>query len=256
MHSIYPLLVLLWSLSCTFADPAPPVFTPPPKPSGLISPGSGPGLRSLSYTFADPAQPGFTPPPKPAGLNSPGSGSGLKPLRQAKDIYTVAVKGDKYLVYTPYFEGNTVPVTVLIFPTDKPDQIIIPLAFNGGEKPHTDRSPRLHLSDIIQAVASKHARKSLSSIDWVIIKTVVNKKTEAVLISYYEDWKKHQANPKAQLPKRITVDQSDKFWPTFKNTPFFKAVDYTFKPSKKAVVSMDVGPKSGADLWLRLGPLK
>ncbi|KAK2043077.1 hypothetical protein LZ31DRAFT_622198 [Colletotrichum somersetense] len=216
MHSVYPLLVLLWSISCAFAAPG-----------------------------------RFVPPPKPPGLDAPDR----QPLRNAKDIYTVAVKGDKYLVYTPYFENNKEPITTLIIPNDggKQDQIIIPAAYNSEETAHTDRSPRLHLSDVIQAVTTRHAKKTLASINWVVIRTIVNPQTKDVINDYYVDWKKRQANPRAEFPERVTIGQSDPFWNKFATTPFFKAVNYVFMPGR-TITSMVIDSKyGGSNLVFKIG---
>ncbi|KAK2023244.1 hypothetical protein LX32DRAFT_644782 [Colletotrichum zoysiae] len=205
MHSIYPLL-LLWSLSCTFAAPV----------------------------------------TRPKGLRNP------------QDIYTVLIQGDKYLIFSPYYAQKAHPITTLIFPTDngKNDQIIVPEAWNALESRHKDGSPRLYLSDIIQAVATRHANKPLTLINRVVIESISNERTLETINDYFRDWKKLHDNPKTK-PERLTVKPSDSFWPAFKNTPFFKAANFTFKTSKKTVVSIDIVSDPGKlrpDLWFRMGP--
>ncbi|KAK2024228.1 hypothetical protein LX32DRAFT_506985, partial [Colletotrichum zoysiae] len=65
---------------------------------------------------------------------------------------------------------------------------------------------------------------------------LVNKETVSVLDKYQENWEK--LHPGADRPEKLTIDPSDSAWSSFKTTPFFKAVNYTFKPTKKTVVSM------------------
>ncbi|KAK2053362.1 hypothetical protein LY76DRAFT_668002 [Colletotrichum caudatum] len=174
-------------------------------------------------------------------------------LRNANDIYTVVVKGDKYYVYTPYYRQKIRPVTILIIPNFR-DQIIINTAYNANEKPHDDRSPRLHLSDIIQLVATEHANKPLTSINWVVAKTVVHKETNKLINDYYDGWKK--AHPGASIPERLTINPSDPYWSSFKSTSFFKTANFAFEANKKTVVSLDLVLRQGIlkDLWLRMGP--
>ncbi|KAK1987831.1 hypothetical protein LZ30DRAFT_701052 [Colletotrichum cereale] len=190
MHSIYPLL-LLWSLSCTFAAPV----------------------------------------------------TEQEGLRNTKDIYTVLVEENRYLVFSPYYsKQKTHPVTTLMFPTDSDnnDQIIIAVAWNALESPHNDRSPRPHLSDIVQAVASRHANKPLALINWVVVKKVGNNPTLVTINDYWHDWRKLQADPKTKKPERLTIKPSDSYWPAFKHTPFFKTINFTFRANKKTVVSMAI----------------
>ncbi|KAK2028434.1 hypothetical protein LX32DRAFT_402077 [Colletotrichum zoysiae] len=215
MYSIYPLLLLVWSLShTTFAAPVP------------VNPSS----------------------PKISRANS----QGRQPLRYAGDIYTVAVRGDQYDVYTPYYVDDMAPMVTIVFPSTG-GQMIIPQAYTAREEAHRDRSPRLHLSDIIQAVASRHAHKSLRSINWVIIKNVVNDDSINVINAYYQHWRRLQNNPGASIPEKLTINPSDPFWSSFQNTPFFKAVNFAFRTERKSVVSMDLVNKWGRNLWFRMG---
>ncbi|KAK2005169.1 hypothetical protein LX36DRAFT_649141 [Colletotrichum falcatum] len=214
MQSMYPLLLLLWSLSCTFAAPL------NPKEKGL---------------------------------------------RNDRDTYTVVhVRddiGDVYSVYSPYYHRKTQAVTTLIFPTGsgKNDQIIIYEAFNAKEQPRKDYTPRLHLSDVVQALASsRHANRPLASINWLVAEGVTNIATVDVIKDYYSDWQKRQADPTAKLPERLTIKPSDSFWPSFKTTPFFKTANFTFKSSRKTVSSIDMvlNKKTlGKDVWFRMAQI-
>ncbi|KAK1999119.1 hypothetical protein LX36DRAFT_743619 [Colletotrichum falcatum] len=224
MLSIYPLLVLLWSLSSAFAAPVRFGQEPTPRTPNL--------------------------PRAPPSLAIP---PGRAPLRSSKDIYNVVVRGDKYLVYTPYYERNNGAIVTMLFPSDKRDQVIVTDAYTAGEKPHADGSARLHLSDMIEAVASRHAGRSLSSIDTLVIRTIVNPETKEVINDYYVDWKKGQADPRAEFPTTVSVKPSNKFWAAFARTPFFKAANYAFRSSRKSVRSVDIVSKYGTDLWFRMG---
>ncbi|KAK2000896.1 hypothetical protein LX36DRAFT_390001 [Colletotrichum falcatum] len=205
MHSMYPLLLLLWSLlsSCAAADPLP---------------------------------------------------SREKGLRRSNDIYTVVAYGDKYAVYSPDYASKLRPITILEFPTypGETDQVIVHVAYNAREEPHRDGSPTLHLSDVIQAVASRHARKSLSSINWLMAKTIINEATLGVIQSYSDDWRRR--NPGAQYPERLTIRPSDPFWQSFQNTPFFKAATYAFSGSRKSVgyIELDLHRGIASDLWFHM----
>ncbi|KAK1995128.1 hypothetical protein LX36DRAFT_702488 [Colletotrichum falcatum] len=65
---------------------------------------------------------------------------------------------------------------------------------------------------------------------------------------YYSAWQK--ANPGANIPKRLTVKPSDSSWPSFTNTPFFKAANFAFQPNRKTVVSLDLVSLGGLkDVW-------
>ncbi|KAK2026741.1 hypothetical protein LX32DRAFT_729904 [Colletotrichum zoysiae] len=154
--------------------------------------------------------------------------------------------GDKYDVYSPYYDNDKEPVTSLIFPSDRRDQVIITDAYNGQERAHTDR---MYLSDITEAVATKHAGRPLSSINTIVARTVVNPQTREVINDYYSDWKRDQSNPRAQFPEKVTVDQSDRHWSAFGNTPFFKSANHVFQDSGSSVGSVDLVSKYGDDLW-------
>ncbi|WDK21240.1 hypothetical protein CGRA01v4_12529 [Colletotrichum graminicola] len=191
-----------------------------------------------------------------------------KGLRYDKDIYTVERAGDTYYVYTPYYTQNfrRAIVTKLIFPSNKPDLITVASAWNGREKPHADGSPRLHLSDVIQAVASsRHANRPLKSLNRMNGLNVVNKETLVIINDYFHDWQK--LNPGAKFPQNLTITPSSSFWPSFKSTPFFKAVKWTFNETDKTVGSINITPKgagrgpatgwfSGADMWCQMERLK
>ncbi|KAK2000210.1 hypothetical protein LX36DRAFT_709504 [Colletotrichum falcatum] len=56
---------------------------------------------------------------------------------------------------------------------------------------------------------------------------------------YFENWRKHQVNPGAQRPVKVTINPTDSFWPVFQKTPFFKSANYAFKAAKKTVVMRD-----------------
>ncbi|KAK1970951.1 hypothetical protein LY78DRAFT_666473 [Colletotrichum sublineola] len=242
MRSVYPLLVVLGSLSCTFASPVPPQ-APDPVPA--------------------PATSASAAPPNPTGPVA--DHLDKKPLRDDKDTYTVAVKGDKYLVFSPYYRDGKAPVTELLFPSDKKDEIVVTKALNVKEKKHTDGSKRLPLSDIMEAVASdKHAKRPLSTINTVVVRNIRGKRTEKAIHKSYEDWKKQQSDSKkAKMPEKLAVQSSDPAWKEFKNTPFFKTVNKAFEHSKKAVVSVEIfakegkkGHKHGRDLAFKMGPAK
>ncbi|KAK2007144.1 hypothetical protein LZ32DRAFT_651335 [Colletotrichum eremochloae] len=203
MQSIYPLLLLLWSLSCTFVSAAPARFTPPSPPPGL-----------------DPR----------------------KPLRYAGDTYTVETRDDKYIVYTPYYGRNNNPVTTIIFPNGKNNQMIIPIAYNGMEQYHRDQ---LHLSDMIQAVAN-YAHKSLTSIEWVLIRNLANRETVNVIDSYYG------AHPEARY-NDVTIKPSDSYWRSFQSTPFFKAANRAFSGKGKTVAALTSPVVHGGRLRLEQG---
>ncbi|KAK2018585.1 hypothetical protein LZ32DRAFT_613611 [Colletotrichum eremochloae] len=154
-------------------------------------------------------------------------------LRYNGDIYTVAQDGDYYYVYTPYYGRRYhEAVTKLIFPHDDPGMITVLAAYNGKESPHPNGSPRLHLSDVIQAVASdRNAKRPLTSVNKMSGTTVVNKETLAVVNKYYQDW--HKLNPGATFPETVTFTPSDSVWSSLQTTPFFKAVMWTFKGTGK-----------------------
>ncbi|KAK1966928.1 hypothetical protein LY78DRAFT_27934 [Colletotrichum sublineola] len=167
-----------------------------------------------------------------------------KGLRYNNDIYTVKRDGDSYDVYTPYYERKKSPVTELMFPSasDRRDEIILRSAWNGEEKAHTDRSARLHLSDIIQAVASnRNANRPLESVKRIIGLTVVNDQALLIVNDYYQAWK--QLHPGAKFPDKLTIYSSDPHWPSFERTAFYKAVWWTFKGTGKKVESIDIFPR-------------
>ncbi|KAK1994836.1 hypothetical protein LX36DRAFT_190719 [Colletotrichum falcatum] len=170
-------------------------------------------------------------------------------LRNANDVYTVEASGSQYLVYSRYYYDGDYPVTTMAF---KGDQIIIPLTWNANEDPHTDGSARLHLSDIIRLVANNHARKPLSSIEWLVIKNVSNDQTISVVRNYQNDYER-RARPGATVPSKLTVKPSDPFWSTFRGTPFFKAANFAFQPNGKSVISIDIVSNWGTNLWFRMG---
>ncbi|KAK2049290.1 hypothetical protein LZ31DRAFT_538480 [Colletotrichum somersetense] len=200
---------------------------------------------------------------KPIGSSLPPGRTSLPPgrshLRDANDIYNVEVKGDDYHVYTPYYWLNEEGIVRMIFPDDpgQDDRIIIYYAFNDYEKPHKDGSARLHLSEMIEAVAENHARRPLTSINIVIIETVVELRTAAVINEQYTEWKAQQFERDPKAPE-FAVDPSNKFWARFATTPFFKAVNHAFESSRKAVVKLDVkkGDRGSTNLWFYMGPLR
>ncbi|KAK2003774.1 hypothetical protein LX36DRAFT_650798 [Colletotrichum falcatum] len=150
-----------------------------------------------------------------------------KGLRDDKDTYTVGRNGDTYDVYTPYYAEGNVPVTTLVFPSDERGQIIVTAAWNNREGRHADSKPRLFLSDVIRAVASsRHANRPLETVDWVVARTVLDKQVLAIVKDYYRDWKKlHRF---AGFPDKLTVKQTDSYWPAFKHTSFYKTVTWTW----------------------------
>ncbi|KAK1996890.1 hypothetical protein LX36DRAFT_722211 [Colletotrichum falcatum] len=192
MHSIYPFLFLLWSLS--------------------------------SRTFAA---------AQATGLRSDG------------DIYTVERHGDTFYVYTPYYQKrNHMAITKVYFPRDDPSMINVIAAYNGREEAHADRSPRLHLSDVIQALASsRHANRPLATIRQMRGNNVVNKETLDIANKYYRDWEK--SHPGARFPAQVTFTPSDPFWPSLQQSPFYKAVTWTFKGTGKTVQSISMSPTKG-----------
>ncbi|KAK2028438.1 hypothetical protein LX32DRAFT_402089 [Colletotrichum zoysiae] len=208
MHSTYPLFVLLWSLlSCTFA-------------------------ASIGHDL----QPRGSEGPARAGPRGPGKG-----LRSDTDIYTVDREGDIYYVYSPYYTSNLriVTLTKLIFPSNERDTIIVDVAWNGKEKPHADK---LHLSDVIQAVASsRHANRPLATVNWVRGEYVVNKGTLEIVNDYFADWRK--LHPKAPYPEQLVITPTSSFWPAVKTTPFYKVIRWTFNETEKAVDSVYITAK-------------
>ncbi|KAK2030596.1 hypothetical protein LX32DRAFT_681681 [Colletotrichum zoysiae] len=189
--------------------------------------------------------------PAPVLAPAPGRQTGL---RNANDIYTVEVRGDKYLVYSPYFKRKEEAVTELVIPTEagQDDQIIVLEAYNAEERARADGSPRLHLSEVVENVARNHARKPLSSINWLVIDGVINRPTVEVVKRYKSDWQ--TLHPGDKFPARVTVTSSDPSWPAFGATPFFKTANYLFKDDRKAVRSIDIAQKwNGNNLWFRMG---
>ncbi|KAK2064769.1 hypothetical protein LY76DRAFT_587102 [Colletotrichum caudatum] len=290
MRSVYPLLVLVWSLSFALAVP----FRSPwrkPRPSVPYE-GSVPGiLQYLLYPFAPttpynpnplylpttsatpfkPSKPNSPKPTGPLGENSRRDtkdihGTAVKrappppgrtPLRNAGDIYSVAVEGYDYQVFTPYYKLGKVPVGRYQFPTEagKSDQIIITHAYNGKELPHNDGSPRLYLSEMIQDVAKYHAHKPLSSINKVVVESVINDRTLAAVRQCYAEWRAAQTNKNVRHhPTKVTVNPSNRAWADFKYTPFVTAANFAFKDSGKTVESVDVISDPDIDLVLHMGP--
>ncbi|KAK2045197.1 hypothetical protein LZ31DRAFT_259835 [Colletotrichum somersetense] len=161
-----------------------------------------------------------------------------KGLRYNNDIYTVRRDGNSWDVYTPYYEKNKSPVTVLSFPTAK--ELVVETAWNGEEKAHADGSARLHLSDVIQAVASsRNANVPLRSVDRITGRTVVNDEALLLLYQYYQS----QRQPGAKFPEKLTIYPSDPHWPSFQKTKFYKLVSWTFKGTGKTIGSVDIVPR-------------
>ncbi|WQF89438.1 hypothetical protein CDEST_14452 [Colletotrichum destructivum] len=170
-----------------------------------------------------------------------------KGLRHDNDIYTVEKDGDVYSVYTPYYTPplQRTPVTKLIFPEKDHDLITVVAAFNGRETRHADGSPRLHLSEVIQAVASsRHANRPLTSINWMRGTQVINEETLAILDRYFDEWRK--LNKNAKIPDTFTFTPSSSLWPPLENTSFFKAVKWTFDGTGKTIGSIHISPRKGS----------
>ncbi|KAK1974911.1 hypothetical protein LZ30DRAFT_739144 [Colletotrichum cereale] len=168
-----------------------------------------------------------------------------KGLRYDNDIYTVKSEGDAYDIYTPNFFRGEMAVTKLIFPTDNRNLITIASAWNGREKAHTDGSPRLHLSDIIQVIASnRHANRPLQSVNRIHGQFVVNEESIDIIDRYFDDWRKR--NPDAEFPEKLTITPSSPFWPSLLKTQFFKAVTWTFAGTEKTVKSIYIVPQKGS----------
>ncbi|KAK2062947.1 hypothetical protein LY76DRAFT_588908 [Colletotrichum caudatum] len=162
-----------------------------------------------------------------------------KGLRYDDDVYTVKRQGKSWDVYTPYYEDKVWPVTSLSFPTAK--ELVVKGAWNGEEKAHADGSPRLHLSDVIHAVASRrNAGVRLKSISRITGKTVVNDEALSLLRDYYQS----RLQPGgAGFPEKLTISPSDPHWPSVEKTAFYKLVSWTFKGTGKTIASVDIVPK-------------
>ncbi|KAK1999319.1 hypothetical protein LX36DRAFT_550183, partial [Colletotrichum falcatum] len=80
---------------------------------------------------------------------------------------------------------------------------------------------------------------------------VVNKPTLEIVDDYFRDWLK--LNPGAAFPERLVITPSSSFWPSLKNTPFLKAVSWTFKETGKTIRTVYIAPPNRAyknpDKW-------
>ncbi|KAK1566387.1 uncharacterized protein LY79DRAFT_584825 [Colletotrichum navitas] len=181
-----------------------------------------------SSTFAAPIPP-TTPSPENNNFIT------WKPLRAGGGIYNVKYSEplDLYYVYTPYYKKSKYPVTELQFPKDNKEELNIIQAWNALEQPHPNGSPRLRLSDIIQAVAEEQAHVDLGLLNWVRVDYVLNKQTLSVIDDFFADWKKLNNKPH---PPTVTVKPSSSFWPAFNNTPFVKAVNYALEKKNRMIV--------------------
>ncbi|KAK1980318.1 hypothetical protein LZ30DRAFT_133079 [Colletotrichum cereale] len=190
-----------------------------------------------------------------------------EPLGAGGGAYTVRVVEDAFYVFTPYFKESEYAVTVIELPTDRrlDKQLIIRQAWNAQEKRPWFSTPRLHLSEIIRAVISEKTDVQLNSLKWVIARDALNKETIAVLKDFISDYNKRLANKHAprQEPVTVSVEPSDSFWPAFRQTPFFKTVNYIFRDENKIVdkleiviteVKTDDELRHQADIWFRLAP--
>ncbi|KAK2006071.1 hypothetical protein LZ32DRAFT_623239 [Colletotrichum eremochloae] len=269
MRSIYRLLVLLWSLSITFAVSS----TLPWRKPSLSIPYS-PNVPYDPGTPAMPSKPNSPNPPNPTG--PPGKFSrrsskdihdaavkrapppGRTPLRYAGDIYTVAVEGYDYQVFTPYYRFGRVPVARFRFPTEAgmTNQIIITHAYNGRESRHDDGTPRLYLSQMIKIITTNHAHKSLSSINKVVVESITNEKTLAAVKRCYAEWRAASTSGNVRYnPLKVTVNPSNKTWRDIRMTPFFKAANFAFEDNEMAVKSVDIISEPEIDLVLHMASL-
>ncbi|KAK2032879.1 hypothetical protein LX32DRAFT_136888 [Colletotrichum zoysiae] len=109
---------------------------------------------------------------------------------------------------------------------------------------------------MIQDVAKYHAHKSLSSIDKVVVESIINDKTLAAVGRCYAEWRAAQTNKNVRYyPTRVTVNPSNRTWIDFKYTPFVRAANFAFKDSGKTVKSIDVISEPDIDLVLHMGAL-
>ncbi|WDK08724.1 hypothetical protein CGRA01v4_00002 [Colletotrichum graminicola] len=209
-------------------------------------------LLLICSTFAAPA-PKSESTPTPGNLENPTR----QPLRAGGGIYTVKSSSSLglYYVYTPYYKSTQEPVTALQF-LKREDKLIIIQAWNAYEGYHRNGSPRLKLSDIIRAVAIEQARVDPGSLTTVEVDTVVNKPTITVVNDFFVDWEKLQSKSAQPRPPRVTITPSNSYWPSFKNTPFVKAVNYALARYNKMVVSISIltTDNQKTNLLFSLGP--
>ncbi|KAK1997138.1 hypothetical protein LX36DRAFT_701176 [Colletotrichum falcatum] len=206
MRSAYTLLVLLWSLSFAFAVPIRLRWREPgPSVPHDLDASYDP---STQHEPSEPNSPKQIGPPSEdihdAAVKREPTPPGRTPLRKAGDVYNVLAEGSDYQVFTRYYRVGRVPIARVLFP--KNNQVVITHAYTARETPHDDGTPRLHLSDIIEAVAKYHAHKSLSSINEVVVEAITNSQTIAAVRQYYAEWRAVPANKNAgHYPSKIFI---------------------------------------------------